>query len=92
MVASKIGLGHLMRCIAVAQQARDLKIRTIFIVHGDKVVSNILKKHKFAFRKISNIQKSLTRYITDIKNKPVLIDSKKDISELVKGLRKQNLN
>ena len=76
---AKIGLGHLMRCVAVAQQARYLGRKPFFIVNSNRITSLILKKYRFDFHNIEKIK--------DIKNAPVLIDSKRDVSDLVRTLQ-----
>jgi len=82
---SKIGLGHLMRCIAIAQHAADSKINAFFIVNKDKVVSRVLNKYKFEFKSVADIS---IPNISSLVNEDVIIDSKRDLSCLVSRLQK----
>lgn len=75
----RLGLGHLMRCIGVAQEARRLGIEPFFFVNGSRITSSILKEYKFNFKNIRNVE--------NIKDAPVLIDSKKDVSRLTSALQ-----
>lgn len=83
----RIGLGHLMRCIAVAQHLRDLRFRPSFVVNNSPAVAGILKKYNFHFKQVPKIEQALARYGRILQNKPVLIDSKKDVSGLIRGLQ-----
>jgi spore coat polysaccharide biosynthesis predicted glycosyltransferase SpsG len=74
---TNIGLGHLMRSVAVAQSL-DRKRKAVFIVNRDKTVLRILKKYKFPS----------AHKLDRVKNGPVLIDLRKCPSRLVARLQK----
>jgi spore coat polysaccharide biosynthesis predicted glycosyltransferase SpsG len=80
---TKIGLGHLMRCVAIAEHARDTGTKPFFIVNNDKSILKILNKYKFSFIKVNDILNLNTDNIT---NQKVIIDTKKDVSDLINKL------
>ncbi|MFH1957617.1 MAG: hypothetical protein ABIJ15_03995 [bacterium] len=83
---SKIGMGHLMRSIAVAERVRDKGRTPIFIVNKEKNVTETLKNYKFPFQTVSSIIKC----DLNIKDKRVLIDSKKNVSGIIRKVKRNN--
>jgi len=79
-----IGLGHIMHCIAIAEELKSLKIRYCFIVNKDNSVSSILKRYRFSFKEV----KDLTHIGIRIVNKHVIMHSKRDLSSVIKKLQK----
>ncbi len=49
------GIGHIMRCIAIAQEFRDRGIKPIFIIKKNKSVSNLLSEHDIEYIDIKSI-------------------------------------
>jgi len=85
-----IGLGHLMRCIAIAESARGTGMRPLFFVNKNTAVSQILDDRRFRFKEIRNpFIRRVPRVFGKIQDAPVLIDSKKDVSCLIGRLQKQ---
>jgi len=83
---SKIGMGHLMRSIAVAECVRDKGLMPIFIVNKEKNVIETLKNYNFHFQTVS----SIVQCGLNIKGKRVLIDSKKNVSATIRKLKRNN--
>jgi spore coat polysaccharide biosynthesis predicted glycosyltransferase SpsG len=84
---SKIGLGHLMRSIAVAERMRDFRRNPLFIVNDNNVVANILRRYRFRFAQVRDIAKGSSRYMHKIRRVPVLIDSKRDVTHTAERLK-----
>lgn len=82
-----IGLGHLMRCVGIAQYARDLKIKPFFIVKGNKTISDLLKKYQFDVKRISSIDNGVMKHLDGFEGVPAVIDSKKNLSVLINQLK-----
>jgi UDP-2,4-diacetamido-2,4,6-trideoxy-beta-L-altropyranose hydrolase len=49
------GMGHIMRCIAIAQEFRDRGTKPIFIIKKNKSVSNLLSEHDIEYINIKSI-------------------------------------
>ena len=75
----KLGLGHVMRCLAVAKQLKKNKIRVIFII-GDNSIKKIIENEKFFtyfLDKREQEPKSIKKIIISEKINVIIIDSKK---------------
>lgn len=81
-----IGLGHVQRCLVIAQELQKKDINVCFFVNDDPSATEWIKKEGFRYNIFSFTEcKSLNTAVT---NKSfILIDTKKPITKLIKSLR-----
>lgn len=82
----EIGLGHVSRCITIAQQIKKKGSNVLFLINSDPSIVNRINNERFDYKIASLDEVDLPVTITGNAN-VVLIDTKKPIVELVKHLK-----
>jgi len=83
---SNVGMGHICRCLIIAKALYQAGAQVNFLVNDDSVVIDRIKKSKFPF-KIFSIDKKNKDFDALNLFDTVLIDTKKDVSEIIKTLK-----
>lgn len=83
-----IGLGHIRRCLIIAQELHQKDVKVLFLVNDDPSATEWIKKEGFNYEISSFTEQEFLN--TDTANKSLfLIDTKKPIAELIRTLKKK---
>jgi UDP-2,4-diacetamido-2,4,6-trideoxy-beta-L-altropyranose hydrolase len=84
----RIGLGHIRRCLVIAQELQKKGIDILFFINDDPTAINWIKQEGFYY-KVSSFSDSENKVVnTALKNSSlILIDTKKPVAELIRSLK-----
>lgn len=82
----KIGMGHICRCLVIARKLRKMGTNTLFLVNDDPAAIERIKRDSFGYEIVPLSEAGLIK-ITSKSPTAILIDSKKQITDLIKQIK-----
>jgi len=82
----EVGMGHLRRCLVIAQELRENGIGVLFVINNDTSAIQWITHNGFKY-KIAALKESGYHRINESEGGIILIDTKKSVANLMKRLK-----
>jgi len=82
----KIGMGHICRCLVIARKLRQMDMDILFLVNDDSSAIERIERDGFGYE-IAPLNEAGLIKITSKSPSTILIDSKKQITNLIKQIK-----